>query len=222
MSLRAVFFDLDGTLLDTAPDLANALNCLLLAEDKAPLTEQQVREAVSAGAYAMLKLAFNVERHDPQTQSLRTRLLDFYLQDLSTGTSPFAGIEALIERLAEADIAWGIITNKPEPYATPLMERFTFASPPVCLLCPEHVTHPKPHAEPLELACSIAQCTSGEAIYIGDHLRDIQSGINAGMKTIAVNYGYIPEGETAYDWQADHVVETGHEIWPIIETLTTR
>lgn len=222
MSLRAVFFDLDGTLLDTAPDLANALNRLLISESQAPLTEQHVREVVSAGAYAMLKLAFNVERDDPQTASLRQRLLDFYLQDLSTHTRAFDGIETLIENLHQADIDWGIVTNKPEAYATPLMERFTFARRPLCVLCPEHVTHPKPHGEPLELACQHAKCAVNEAIYIGDHQRDIQSGINAGMKTIAVNYGYIPNGETAHQWQADYVAETGHDIWPIIETFITR
>lgn len=217
MTLNAVFFDLDGTLLDTAPDLANALNRLLILKGKAALPEAEIRNVVSDGAYAMLKLGFGVEQNDPDTAELRRTLLEFYLADLSAGTSFFPGLEDLICRLDENDIAWGIVTNKPELYAAPLIEGFEFPSRPVCVICPEHVAHRKPHAEPLLLACKLANCKIDAAIYIGDHVRDIQCGVNASMKTIAVNYGYIGEGDSAHDWGADHVVDTGHEIWPILE-----
>lgn len=217
MTLKAVFFDLDGTLLDTAPDLANALNKLLVTKGKDALPELEIRRVVSDGAYAMLKLGFGVDRDHADTPDLRQELLDFYLEDLSSKTDYFPGLKGLLEQLAENNIAWGIVTNKPEPYATPLIASFDFPSDPACLVCPEHVTHRKPHAEPLELACRLTGCEPSNAIYIGDHLRDIQSGLNAGMDTIGVNYGYIAEDDSAHDWQAHHVVEHGDELWAIVK-----
>lgn len=221
MTLEAVFFDLDGTLLDTAPDLSKALNRLLDKRGQPPLSEQDVRNVVSDGAYALLKLGFGVERDDPQTAALRSQLLDFYLADLSSGTTVFPGIGDLIDQLQQNDIQWGIVTNKPEPYAVPLMARFNFASDPVCLICPENVSKRKPDPEPLDLACRQANCENGRAIFIGDHLRDIQCGQSARMKTIAANYGYIARDNDAYSWGADHVVESGHEIWPILEAYVS-
>lgn len=217
MTLKAVFFDLDGTLLDTAPDLAKALNQLLVEQNREPLPEEEIRRVVSDGAYAMLKLGFGVDRNHPDTPTLRARLLDLYLEDIASDTTAFSGIETLIEELNAHNIAWGIVTNKPEPYATPLMKAFEFASPSVCLICPDHVTHRKPHEEPLLLACQHANCTPQEALYIGDHERDIQCGKNANIPTIAVNYGYISEGDSAYNWGADYTVETGEELWPLIK-----
>lgn len=216
MTLKTVFFDLDGTLLDTSPDLSHALNRLLKLRNKSPLPESEIRKVVSDGAYAMLKLGFGVEQGDPETAGLRKTLLDFYLDDLSSRTVFFPGIEELISRLAENNIGWGIVTNKPEVYTAPLIEGFRFPSRPLCVICPEHVTHRKPHAEPLLLACQQADCSIESAVYIGDHVRDIECGINAKMKTIAVNYGYIAADDSAHNWGADYVVETGDEIWPLL------
>lgn len=98
------------------------------------------------------------------------------------------------------------------------MAKFSFASEPACLLCPEHVCHRKPHPEALHLACKTVGCLPSEAIYVGDHLRDIQCGKNAGMRTIAVNYGYVNVGDSAHNWGADHVVESGHELWPLLRS----
>ncbi len=217
MTVNAVFFDLDGTLLDTAPNLAKALNRLLTEIGREHIPEPTIRKVVSNGAYAMLKLAFGIDRDHPDTPELRQRLLDFYAEDLDSSTTLFPGLNDLLERFLEHNIAWGIVTNKPEPYAAPLVENFRFPSRPLCVICPENVRHRKPHAESLHLACEYANCKTDAAIYIGDHLRDIQCGQNAGMPTIAVNYGYIDSGDNAYDWGANYVVETGHEIWPIIE-----
>ncbi|MFL0809514.1 MAG: HAD-IA family hydrolase [Agarilytica sp.] len=216
MTLHAVFFDLDGTLLDTAPDLAKALNKLLQTKNKSPLPEDDIRRVVSDGAYAMLKLGFGVERDHPDTAQLRQELLDFYLSDLSSETEYFPGLKDLLIQLSKHNIRWGIVTNKPEVYAQPLIDSFDFPSAPVCLICPENVTHRKPHPEPLELACKIGECEPSAAIYVGDHIRDIQCGLNAGLHTIAVNYGYINEGDSAHDWQAHHVAEHGNELWPIV------
>lgn len=218
MTLRAVFFDLDGTLLDTAPDLAKALNSLLLQKNCPALPDSLIRSVVSDGAYALLKLGFGVDRDHPDTDSLRSDLLNFYLQDIASGTTFFPGIEALLKQLHACDLAWGIVTNKPVTYAEPLIACFAYPRAPVCLLCPEHVKERKPHPEALELACKIANIPPTSALYIGDHRRDIECGKNAGMHTIAVNYGYIHADDSAYHWGADHVVETAAEIWPIIKT----
>ncbi|VUD56678.1 Phosphoglycolate phosphatase [Thalassocella blandensis] len=218
MALRAVFFDLDGTLLDTAPDLAKALNHLLRAKGKDPLPLNIIRRVVSDGAYALLQLGFGVEKNDAETEELRSELLQFYLQDLSSETHPFPGINQLIETLHQHNIDWGIATNKPWTYTEPLMQRYEFARAPSCVICPDHVQHRKPHPEALQLACSQTGCDTQEAIYVGDHLRDIQCGQRAGMPTIAVGYGYISSDDSHLNWNADYVVDSAEEIWPIVRS----
>lgn len=217
MSLKAVFFDLDGTLLDTAIDLGNALNKLLNKHKRESIPLEGLRNIVSDGAAALLKAGFSVVPGDEHYQELRDKLLQYYLDDLASYTVPFDGIEALIGKLKENNIAWGIVTNKPWTYAEPLMKYFNFASSPAAIICPEHVKQKKPDPEALVLACEHAGCSTSEALYIGDHLRDIQCGINAGMPTIAVAYGYIQANDNYRLWGADHHVEHASEIWPLIQ-----
>ncbi len=219
--LKAVFFDLDGTLLDTARDLGGALNRLLESRGHAPKPQSELRSVVSDGALALIQCGFDVSSDDPSVPELRQALLDFYLDDLNTHTRPFDGIESLIEKLAAADLKWGIATNKPWLYTEPLMARYSFASEPCCILCPDHVAKKKPDPESLFLACDSANCSTDEAIYIGDHERDILCGKQAGVKTIAAAYGYVPNGDCPSNWQADYCVEHAEEIWPLLEPLCT-
>lgn len=216
MTLRAVFFDLDGTLLDTAQDLSNALNATLLEDGLPPLPFDEARAIVSEGSFALVKQGYQLHDEDPQIPALRQRLLDHYLRDLSANTRPFPGIESLIAQIAEAGMLWGIVTNKPWPYAEPLMQNFRFAKEPSCLLCPEHVQHRKPDPESLFLACTQTDCHIHESIYIGDHRRDIECGKRAGMRTVAVTYGYIPVNDDPEQWGADHCVDDASELWPLI------
>lgn len=218
MPLKAVFFDLDGTFLDTAQDLGNALNQLLVEMGKTEIPLGDLRNIVSDGANALLKAGFGILPQDDSYPAMRKKLLDNYLADLASHTKPFSGIENLIKELAERQIQWGIATNKPWAYAEPLMQHFEFASAPSALISPEHVSNKKPDPESLYLACEKANCQPNEAIYVGDHLRDIQCGINAGMPTIAVGYGYITDKDAHHNWGASHVVEHATEIWPILET----
>lgn len=218
MTIRAVFFDLDGTLLDTASDLAHALNALLEAKGKPALPNDTIRRVVSDGAAALIKLGFNVDESHESYAALREELLAFYHDNLSTHTQPFDGIGALIEQLNQHNIAWGIVTNKPWPYTAPLMQKHLFASEPSAVICPDHVQEKKPHPEALLLACKQSNCSANEAIYIGDHLRDIECGRRAGCDTIAVGYGYIPENVKHTDWNATHCVTHADELWPIIKT----
>lgn len=218
MTLRAVFFDLDGTLLDTAPNFVIAMNKMLARRDRAPVTDTALREVVSDGANAMLHRVFGVTVEDQSFADLRQEFLDIYLEDLASGTTAYPGVEALIAKLAERDLAWGIVTNKPWTYAEPLMRHFTFASDPSALVCPEHVAERKPAPDALLLACEQTGCTPADAIYVGDHRRDIECGINAGMPTVAVGYGYIHSDDCHTRWNASHAVMEADEIWPIINT----
>ncbi|WP_018415264.1 HAD-IA family hydrolase [Teredinibacter turnerae] len=216
MSLKAVFFDLDGTLLDTAPNFVIAMNKMLARRDRAPIAEQALRAVVSDGANAMLQLVFGTTPDDAEFPALRQEFLDCYLEDLASVTTAYPGIDSLIGELAARGVAWGIVTNKPATYAEPLMTFFDFASEPSALICPDHVTERKPAPDALLLACEQTGCSPDQAIYVGDHQRDIECGINAGMPTVAVGYGYIHTTDSHTCWNADHTVESANEIWPIV------
>lgn len=217
--IKAVFFDLDGTLLDTSKDLGNALNTVLTQYGKPALPFETIRPHVSNGANALVKLGFGEELAQDLHQTYRQNLLDAYLADVASGTIAFAGIDALIEQCAARDIAWGIVTNKPAVYTDALMKHFTFASAPVAQISPDHVSRAKPDPEGLLLACELAKCLPAEALYVGDHERDIEAGRNAKMATVAVGYGFTPTTKCHLAWGADYTVSSAGDIWPIIERL---
>lgn len=216
-SLKAVFFDLDGTLLDTSEDLGHALNQVRREQGLEDIPQAIIREQVSNGATALIKLGFG-PLGDDKLVPLRQRLLDMYLQHIALHTKPFEGIEELIEQLARQEISWGIVTNKPQLYTTELMRHFEFASPPCATVSPDQVGVGKPNPAGLLLACEAAKCHPSEAIYIGDHLRDIECGHNAGMPTIAVGYGFTSHADEHRTWNATHVADEVADIWPIITT----
>lgn len=216
-SIRAVMFDLDGTLLDTAPDFIIVLNQLLAEQGRHQLPADIIRACVSNGSKALIKLAFAIDEDDDQFEPLRQRLLELYLQHNSALTKPFPGILTLIEQLAAHNIAWGIATNKPALYTLPLMVDMNMQPPPASVICPDHVGLPKPDPESLFLASSQLGCTPQEIIFIGDHKRDIDCGKGAGSITIAATYGYLDVGDDPMRWNADYCVNSAAEIWPIIE-----
>lgn len=214
--IRAVMFDLDGTLLDTAPDFVAVVNQLLLENEFEELPHPVIRACVSNGSKALVKLAFDIEETHEQFNSLRERLLALYTQHIAVFTKPFPGIQDLLDKLAEHNIAWGIATNKPAAYTVPLMEQLNMQPPPAIVICPDHVQDSKPHPESLFMAARELGCAPEEIIYIGDHKRDIQCGQRAGSITIAVAYGYVGD-ENIDEWKADYRVEHAQEIWPIVE-----
>lgn len=218
MSLKAVFFDLDGTLLDTSADLAQALNRTLEQHGRDILPAQEIRKEVSNGASAMIHLGFGQQLSSEQLIQLRADLLHHYLSDIAALTTPFDGIETLITQLAQQGIAWGIVTNKPQRYTEALMRYFDFAVAPCATVSPEHAGVAKPDPAPLLYACHQANVEPEDCIYIGDHLRDIECGRNAGMPTIAVGYGFTEQVDEYLSWRADHCAATAHDIWPIIQT----
>jgi 2-phosphoglycolate phosphatase len=216
--IRAVMFDLDGTLLDTAPDFIVVVNQLLVEQQRPTLAPEVIRAGVSNGSKALIKIAFAIDESDEQFEPLRQRLLELYIENNSTYTNPFPGINTLIEQLAAHNIAWGIATNKPSLYTLPLMVEMNMQPPPASVICPDHVSHPKPDPESLFLASRQLGCKPEEIIFVGDHKRDIDCGRDAGSITIAVSYGYLEDGDDIATWNADYCVNHADEIWPIVQT----
>lgn len=215
--LKAVFFDLDGTLLDTSEDLGHALNQVRREHGLEDLPQAVIRKEVSNGATALVKLGFGPLSQE-KLEPLRQRLLEMYQQHIALHTKPFEGIEELIQNLADHGINWGIVTNKPQLYTAELMRHFQFATPPCATVSPDQVGVGKPDPAPLFFACETAGCSPAEAIYIGDHQRDIECGRNAGMPTIAVGYGFTADPDEHRNWDATHVADRVADIWPIIST----
>ena len=218
--IQAVLFDLDGTLLDTAPDLAKALNVLLVSKGKPALPETTIRKVVSNGGNAMVSLGFGTTMTDPEHKPLYLELLDIYGQDLATHTQPFEGIEELLTHIDSLNLPWGVVTNKPRAYSEPLLE--TIGLSPACatLVCPDDVAQRKPHPEPMFLACDSIACNPANTIYVGDHKRDIEAGQNAGMHTVAALYGYIDDNEDTNSWQADFNIGHPKELIPLLSKLS--
>lgn len=214
-----VLFDLDGTLIDTAPDFHFVINQLLDENNRPPVSYQFLRGYVSNGARAMVGAAFGINEGEAGFDHLHLRMLELYLQHLDVDTCPFPGIEALLHWLGENSIPWGVVTNKPELYTTPVMQGLNLQPAAGTVICPDHVTERKPHPESLFLACSEINTDPSRCVYIGDHRRDIEAGQRAGMKTIAVSYGYIDKGEDISDWNSDHQVDHASEIRPLLETI---
>ncbi len=203
--LQAVLFDLDGTLLDTAPDFAVVLNTMLQRHGRTPLPFEAIRRNVSNGARALVQLGFNIGDQHPQFSPLLEELLDQYRRRLSVDTRLFEGMSQLLDLLEARKLAWGIVTNKPALYTDAILHDLELAQRCATAICPDHVAHRKPHAEPIHAACAVIGCEPKDAIYIGDHRRDIEAGINAGMPTIAAGYGYVSAEDPPESWGANQV-----------------
>jgi len=209
---EAVLFDLDGTLLDTAPDFIRVVNQQRLLHNQDTLAPHLIRETVSNGARALIKLAFNLEAGDEDFVNRHTELLALYEESIAEETVFFPGIDLFLKQLEENSIPWGIVTNKPSRFTLPLLERLKLNDRCSVTVCPDDVTHSKPHPEPLLLACDKLNCSPDRSIYIGDHERDIEAGRSAGMITIAARYGYIDTPERVDDWNADLIIDHGNKL----------
>jgi phosphoglycolate phosphatase len=208
----ALLFDLDGTLVDTSADFVSVVNSMRISDGLAPLPENVIRNTVSDGARALISLAYAMPESDPLFDEKHQQLLNQYEQDLGKQSSLFSGFAELLARLEDNNIAWGIITNKPSRFTDPLLECLQIKPSKGVAICPDHVTHSKPHAEPLLLAALKLGLTPEQCIYAGDHIRDIQAGKNAGMTTVACGYGYIKPVDNIKDWQADFIVNSVAEL----------
>jgi len=216
MTLKAVFFDLDGTLLDSAPDFVFTLNQLCDEYSLARVSEKKIYEAVSNGARALTTLAFGLNEDEHGFEERKLRLLDIYFEQMGKNCRLYDGMTTLLQQLKQNNLYWGVITNKPYRFTQPILDAIEFPARPHVILCPDHVTNAKPAPDALELACRQTSCKPSEVIYIGDHRRDIDCGISAGSKTIAAGFGYIEQEDNIEHWNADYIVQHADEIWPII------
>lgn len=211
-NVRNVLFDLDGTLVDTAPDMASALNRTLVNHGRQPLPFEAIRPSVSLGGVALVKLAFELDEADPELDRLRTEFLAIYRDNLSRESRLFPGMEQVLAGLERSNAAWGIVTNKPAWLTNPLMQDLQLAARSGCIVSGDTLEQRKPHPAPLLHACELLQCNPGEAVYVGDARRDIEAGAGAGMTTLVAAYGYIDKAEDPEDWGADGLVDSPEEI----------
>lgn len=215
----AVLFDLDGTLLDTAPDFVRCLNQLRAELSMEPLPEALLRRSVSNGARAMIQAGFNLEPEHPDYAGRHNAFLDLYEAEIARETRLFPAMDEVLHWLEVNQIPWGIVTNKPARFTTPLLAALALDHRCGVVVCPDHVTHRKPHPESMFLACRSLGADPDASFYVGDHLRDIEAGRHAGMTTIAARYGYIESPEEVVSWQADHVVDSAAELAELLHRL---
>ncbi len=191
-SLKAVLFDLDGTLIDTAVEFIIIIQSMREEHGLAAVSETKIRENICDGANALIKLALEIDESHPKFSFYRQHFLDLYKKIAGSKCRPYNGIKRSIKWLGENEIKWGIATNKPRVYSNAILKKNTFSPMPDCVVCPEDIKNPKPSPDALLLGCEIIGCKPEESVYIGDHARDIQAGNSAGMYTIFANYGYVP------------------------------
>ena len=173
MRLRAVLFDMDGTLLDSAPDFIAITQAMREARGLLPVAPKAIADVVSGGARAMVAAAFNCAIDSAEFEALRLEFLERYLQHCAVLTRPYDGIPELLADIEKANLRWGVVTNKPVRFAEPIMQQLGLASRSALLICPDHVKHTKPDPEPMLLACQQLALQPEEILFLGDDPRDI-------------------------------------------------
>ncbi len=220
--MKAVLFDLDGTLIDTAADFIRIIQDMCREENRDIVDAALIRTQVSEGARAMVKLVYpHLDVEDPIFLAHRQRFLDIYGADIAVDTDLFEGMYPLLEALEAKQIPWGIVTNKPRWLSEALLDALNLTERCAVLVCPEDVKKTKPDPEPMYLAASQINIDAKECIYVGDHPRDIDAGRHAGMYTILAAYGYLPlaHKDDLTAWKADCIVKDVTELHQVILEL---
>jgi len=221
MPIEAILFDMDGTLLDSAPDFIAILQGMRSERDLPPLPEQSLREVISGGAAAMLSTAFSIDTESGEFEALRKDFLQRYQSQCAQLTRPFNGISELLNAIERLGLPWGVATNKPLCYAAPIMQRLGLSERAAVLLCPDHVANPKPAPDMLLLACQQLKLPARCVLYIGDDRRDIEAGIAAGMPTAAALWGYIHHDDNPENWKASFYFNQPEELQNLLEKTYT-
>lgn len=210
--VRAVLFDLDGTLADTSPDLTDALNELLNNYGKNTLGYEYVRNHTSRGSIAMIELGFKKSFDEKQGLQLRDEFMQIYSNMLCNKTKLFPGVSELLDFLDQAAIPWGIVTNKPGRFAEPLVQELEIAYRAICMVSGDALSRRKPSPDQLHHAANMIGIIESDCIYMGDDQRDVLAGKAANMKTAVAAYGYIPDNDDPNSWGADVVFNSALEL----------
>ena len=204
--VQACLFDLDGTLADTAPDLAGALNRMLVRRNLSPVPVQTLRPVASSGACGMLGIGFGIGPGHADYESLRQEFFHEYEADLMDESMLFEGVPALLDAIEARGLPWGIVTNKIARFTRPLVGLLGLDPRAGCVVCGDTTPHAKPHPAPLLEAARQLAAVPERCIYVGDDERDIQAARSAGMGAIAAGYGYLGSGAPPSAWGADHII----------------
>lgn len=211
--IELILFDLDGTLIDTAPDMVPALNELLTAEGRAELPYERLRAHVSHGSTGLLHEAFGHDMESTEMERLRRMFLDLYQQRLADASVPFPGVETLLARIEDSGLRWGVVTNKPGWLTEPLLIALALHDRAACIVSGDSVAERKPHPLPLLHACELGGTEPGRAVYVGDAERDIAAATAAGMSSFVALFGYIAPGDRPGTWGAAALLERPDDLW---------
>lgn len=214
--IEALLLDLDGTLADTAPDMAGALNALLAEQDRPPLPFSEIRPWVSHGAWALVRLGFGDSLDEPRRTDLRERFLGHYRAAICHGTRLFGGFDAVLEAAEQSGLPWGIVTNKPGWLTAPLVTALGLDDRAGVVVSGDTLPRAKPHPDPLLHAARAIGRPPEACMYVGDAARDIDAGRAAGMTTVAAAWGYIPADDDPGRWEADHVASVPAELHGLV------
>ena len=216
LRVRAVLFDLDGTLIDSAPDLAGAGNDMRVARGLEPYPLAHFRPMVGSGARGMVGRAFDIGPQDTRFTALKDEFLQRYEARMTAETRVFPEMLPVLDALGAAALPWGIVTNKAARFSEPLVRALGLMARAATLVCGDTTAHSKPHPEPLLEAARRIGVEPVHCVYVGDDFRDVQAGRAAGMATIAVRWGYLGAGDPIDAWGADHVAQTPADLLKLL------
>ncbi|MCA3222925.1 MAG: phosphoglycolate phosphatase [Burkholderiales bacterium] len=216
MKPALVLFDLDGTLADTAPDLAAVANRMRAVRGLAPLPYDELRPLASHGARGLIGKALGVAQQESGFVTLRDEFFATYEAALCVHSRLFEGMEAVLGAIEARGARWGIVTNKMMRFTDPLVAALGLRERAACVVSGDTTPHAKPHPAPLLHALTACEVAAGATVYVGDDLRDIEAGRAAGLATVAVRYGYLGEGRPIEDWGADRIVATPDDLLPLV------
>lgn len=217
-AVRAVLFDLDGTLADTAPDLGGAVNRMRERRGLASLPIEHLRPLASSGARGMLAAGLGKTPTDADYDALREEFLSEYERALAVGTCLFDGIDDLLLTLRARGVDWGIVTNKVMRFTAPVVAGLGLGNAAV-VIAGDSTPHPKPHPAPLLAACERLAVAPADCVYVGDDRRDIEAARAAGMPSIAAGWGYLGEHGDVHAWEADAVVDHPRALLPLLASF---
>lgn len=222
LNFSGILFDLDGTLLDTAPEFEYALRQTLQEEKQnASLSSQAIRSAVNDGIHGLIVLGFNIHADHHRYEIIKNCLLTHYFNQLGQHSVLFPGIMECLLHLNHHQIPWGIVTNKPEKFTLPLVNNIPDLCGAQIIVSGDTLEHAKPHPAPLQYACKKMKLNPNETLYVGDAQRDMQAARAAGMPCVLATYGYLSPNDSPYSWRANYHIDHADQLLNIIMTSSS-